>query len=47
MRLDGADISGADFRNAEGLTQAQLDTACGDRLTRVPRGMRVRSCDRQ
>jgi len=45
MNFEGADIAGADLRNAEGLTQAQLNTACGDRLTRVPRGMRVRSCD--
>ncbi len=42
--LDGANIAGADLRNAQGLTQAQLDTACGDRLTRVPNGMRVRVC---
>jgi uncharacterized protein YjbI with pentapeptide repeats len=47
MNFEDADIGGADLRNAEGLTQAQLDAACGDRLTRVPRGMRVRSCDRQ
>ncbi len=43
--LDGADITGADLRNAQGLTQAQLDRACGDRLTRVPSGMRVRVCE--
>ena len=45
MNFDGADIAGADLRNAEGLSQAQLDRACGDRLTRVPPGMRVRECD--
>lgn len=45
VRLDGADIAGADLRNAEGLTQAQLDRACGDRLTRVAPGMRVRACE--
>lgn len=45
MNLEGADIAGADLRNAVGLTQAQLDSACGDRLTRVPPGMRVASCD--
>lgn len=43
--FEDADIAGADLRNAEGLTQAQLNSACGDRLTRVPPGMRVRSCD--
>jgi hypothetical protein len=45
MNLEGADISGADLRNAEGLTQAQLNAACGNRLTRVPPRFRVRSCD--
>lgn len=44
-RLDGADISGADLRQARGLTQAQLNSACGDRETRLPRGLRVRLCD--
>lgn len=44
-RLDGTDLSGADLRQARGLTQAQLNSACGDRETRVPRGMRVRLCD--
>lgn len=45
MNFEDADIAGADLRNAEGLTQAQLNAACGDRLTRVPPGMRVRACD--
>jgi uncharacterized protein YjbI with pentapeptide repeats len=45
MSFEGADIAGADLRNAEGLTQTQLNAACGNRLTRVPRGLRVRSCD--
>ena len=45
MNFGGADIGGADLRNAEGLTQSQLNAACGDRLTRVPPGMRVHSCD--
>jgi uncharacterized protein YjbI with pentapeptide repeats len=45
MNFGGADIAGADLRNAAGLTQSQLNAACGDRLTRVPRGMRVRSCE--
>lgn len=44
MNLDGADIAGADLRHARGLTQAQLDRACGDRLTRAPHGLRVRVC---
>jgi len=45
MNIEGADISGADFRTAAGLTQRQLDTACGDRRTRLPEGLRVRRCD--
>ena len=31
MNFERADITGADLRNAQGLTQAQLDSACGDR----------------
>lgn len=45
MNFDGADIAGADLRNARGLTQAQLNTACGDHLTRAPPGLRVRVCE--
>jgi uncharacterized protein YjbI with pentapeptide repeats len=52
--LDGADFSGAtlsitsfkgtDLRKAKGLTQAQLDTACGDADTKAPDGMKVPIC---
>jgi uncharacterized protein YjbI with pentapeptide repeats len=42
--LQGAQIPGANLRTARGLTQAQLDEACGDAQTRVPRGLRVRRC---
>lgn len=42
--FDGANIAGADLRQAEGLTQAQLDQACGDGRTRVPQGMQVSRC---
>jgi hypothetical protein len=44
MNLENANLSGADLRNARGLTQMQLDQACGDRRTRLPRGMRVGRC---
>jgi uncharacterized protein YjbI with pentapeptide repeats len=44
MNLEGADLSGADLRDARGLTQPQLDQACGDRRTRLPRGLRVDRC---
>ena len=43
--LEGADLSGAildgvDLRKANGLTQAQLDTAHGDANTQLPDGLR-------
>lgn len=45
MNLEDADLSGADMRQARGLTQAQLDLACGDRSTRLPRGLSVARCN--
>lgn len=52
--LDGADLTGAemtitsikgtDLTHARGLTQTQLDAACGDADTKVPAGMRVKTC---
>ncbi|MEP6343543.1 MAG: pentapeptide repeat-containing protein [Maricaulaceae bacterium] len=42
--LDGSDLSGADLRSVSGLTQAQLDTACGDYKTRLPRFMSIAYC---
>jgi len=35
-----ANLSHADLRNASGLTQAQLDAACGDSETLVPAGLK-------
>ena len=32
------------LRKAKGLTQAQLNRACGDAPTRLPRGMRIPDC---
>lgn len=53
--LDGADFTGAvlsatqargtDFSKAKGLTQAQLNGACGDAKTRTPAGLTVPRCD--
>lgn len=53
-RLDGADVGGAemsitslrgtDLRRAIGLSQHQLDQACGDLETKVPEGMTVHAC---
>ncbi len=42
--LDGANFSGAEMERAIGLTQAQLDAACGDDTTRLPRGLHVKGC---
>ena len=52
--LDGADLTGAvttitsfkgtDLTRAKGLTQAQLDAACGDAETQVPSGLAVHVC---
>ena len=52
--LDGADVTGAtmtitsikgtDLTKVKGLTQTQLDAACGDTHTTVPAGLRVHAC---
>jgi uncharacterized protein YjbI with pentapeptide repeats len=53
--VDGADFSGAnltitslrgtDLRRAKGLTQVQLNRACGDNATKLPAGLTVKVCD--
>ena len=53
-KLDGADLTGAhtsitsflgtDLTHVKGLTQAQLDVACGDAATKVPKGLKVHFC---
>jgi uncharacterized protein YjbI with pentapeptide repeats len=43
--LDGVNFSGAEMARAVGLTQGQLDRACGDAATTLPRGLRLRACD--
>ena len=52
--LDGADLSGAvltitslkgtDLTRTRGLTQTQLDAACGDADTKAPAGLKVHLC---
>jgi len=42
--LNGANLSGAEAANARGLTQRQLDGACGDEATELPRGLRIAAC---
>ncbi len=53
-KLDSADFTGADLTitsfkgtdlsRAKGLTQAQLDAACGDADTKAPDGLKVKIC---
>ncbi|HEY1838057.1 MAG TPA: pentapeptide repeat-containing protein [Rhizomicrobium sp.] len=53
-KLDGADFTGAklaitsfkgtDLTHAKGLTQGQLDRACGDADTKAPAGLHVKTC---
>ena len=53
-KMDGADLTGAktsitsflgtDLRKVKGLTQAQLDVACGDGKTQLPPGLKVHTC---
>ena len=42
--LEGANFSGAEMSHARGLTQRQLDAACGDDATTLPRGLRIPRC---
>lgn len=43
-RLDGVNFSGAQMQRATGLTQRQLDRACGDAETRLPGSLRIPAC---
>ena len=43
-RLDGVNFSGAQMQGATGLTQRQLDRACGDAATRLPGSLRIPAC---
>lgn len=42
--LTGANASGAELSDAIGLTQEQLNTACGDATTVLPAGMTIPRC---
>lgn len=42
--LTGANLSGAELSEAVGLTQSQLNTACGDATTTLPAGLTVPTC---
>jgi|GEM_PF-1560257 len=43
----GANLSGADFTKAWGLTNEQLALACGDDKTKLPEGLRIPTCKEQ
>lgn len=42
--LTGANLSGAEMDRAVGLTQSQLNSACGDEATTLPTGLRIPAC---
>jgi uncharacterized protein YjbI with pentapeptide repeats len=42
--LEGANFGGAEMGSARGLSQAQLNKACGDGSTIVPKGLHIPSC---
>lgn len=43
-KMPGAQLYNADLSKAIGLTQDQVDKACGDYSTKLPPGMRVPAC---
>jgi pentapeptide repeat protein len=44
--LSGANLNGAKLRDAKGLTQTQLDEACGDSKTKLPEGLTLKPCSK-
>ncbi|MGA9659832.1 MAG: pentapeptide repeat-containing protein [Asticcacaulis sp.] len=42
--LSGVNFSGAEMSTATGLTQRQMDQACGDKATELPAGIRIPVC---
>lgn len=42
--LTGVNVAGAEMAGVRGLTQRQLDGACGDEATRLSGGLRVAAC---
>ena len=43
-RLDGTNFSGSNLTGARGLTQSQLNRACGDESTILPSGLHIPTC---
>ncbi len=42
--LDGAILAGANLSGVRNLRQSQLDDACGDEKTRLPSGLKIKTC---
>lgn len=42
--LTGANFSGADLSLTHGLTQSQINRACGDHATQLPAGLTIKRC---
>jgi len=42
--LEGSKLSGADLSLVRGLTQKDLDGACGDSSTKLPAGLKLKPC---
>ncbi len=42
--LSGANLQGTELRSAKGLTQEQLDQACGDTETKLPPNLSIKPC---
>jgi uncharacterized protein YjbI with pentapeptide repeats len=40
----GANLRNANLTGAEGVTQSQLDDACGDTNTKLPSGLTIKPC---
>lgn len=43
-KLNGTNLSGAEMSRARGLSQSQLNQACGDQNTVLPSGLRIPAC---
>ena len=43
-KLGGANFSGAEMATAHGLSQSQLNAACGDEKTTLPHGLLIPAC---
>lgn len=43
--LEGANLSGAELGTTRGLTQSQLNRACGDESTELPAGLHIPRCN--